>query len=303
MRKRTKFNRIILRTPQIISQLRYTEEQISSSHLKNKINEEHVAISKIHIHPKPFVRYAKIYSICKQEVGPLVNPLNNTLTDNKYEMFCLLANQFNSVFTKPKQTSVIKDPVTIFLSHTTLDDDLFLSDITLSDSIIIKTIKELSSNSAGGPDGIPTSLLINCTEEIAPVLKIICVHSLSSSLIPTFIKEAAIIPVFKSGNKLLPSNYRPISLTSVLSKVIEQNIRKQVLTFLSHIGYLNNTQHGFRSGRSCLSALLDVYDNIMYMINNKSTVDMIYLDFSKAFHKVDHGILLHKLSDYGSSIS
>ena len=76
-------------------------------------------------------------------------------------------------------------------------------------------------------------------------------------------------------------------------------IRKQVLTCLSHRGYLNNTQHGFRSGRSCLSALLDVYNNIMHMINNKSTVDMISLNFFKAFDKVDHGILLHKLRELG----
>ena len=100
-------------------------------------------------------------------------------------------------------------------------------------------------------------------------MKIIFSHSLSSSLIPTSSKEAAIIPVFKSSDKSLPSNYRPISLTSVLSKITEKNIRKQVLTFLSHRRHLNNTQHGFRSGRSCLSALLDVYDNIMHMINNK----------------------------------
>ena len=112
-------------------------------------------------------------------------------------MCCLLANQFNSVFTKPKQTSVIKDPVTFFLSHTTHEDDLFLTDITLSDSIIIETILVLSPTSAGGPDGIPTSLLINCAEEIAPALKIIFSHSLSSILIPTSFKEAAIIPVFK----------------------------------------------------------------------------------------------------------
>ena len=128
---------------------------------------------------------------------------------------------------------------------------------------------------------------------------IIFSHSLSFSLIPTSLKEAAIIPVFKSGDKSLPSNYRPISLTSVLSKVIEKNIFKQVLTFLSHRGYLNNIQHGFRSKRSCLSVLLDMYDNIMHMINNKSTVDIIYLDFSKDFNKVDHGILLHKLRYLG----
>ena len=169
-------------------------------------------------------------------------------------MCCLLANQFNSVFTKPKQTSVIKDTVTFFLSHTTHEDDLFLTDITLSDSIIIEAIKELSPNSAGGPDGIPTSLLIIVLKRLPLLRRYIFSHSLSSIQIPTSFKEAAaIIPVFKSGDKSLLSNYRPISLTSVLSKVIEKIICKQVLTFLSHRGYLNNTQHGFRSGRSCLS--------------------------------------------------
>ena len=176
MRKRPKPSRIILRMSQIISQLLYIEEQISSSHLKEKIHEEHFAVSKIKVDPEHFFRYAKRYSIYKQEVGPLLNPLNNTLTDNKYEMCCLLANLFNSVFTKPKQTSVIKDPVTFFLLHTTRVDDLFLTDITLSDSIIIEAIKQLSPNSAGGADGIPTSLLINCAEEIAPILKVIFFH-------------------------------------------------------------------------------------------------------------------------------
>ena len=92
IRKRTKLSRIISRTPQIISQLLFIEEQINSSHLKEKIHEEHVAVSKIKVDPKHFFMYAKRYSICKQEVGPLLNPLNNTLTDNKYEMCCLLAN-------------------------------------------------------------------------------------------------------------------------------------------------------------------------------------------------------------------
>ena len=99
MLNRTKLIGSILRTPQITSQLLYIEEQISSSHLKEKIHEEHVSVSKIQVDPEHFFRYAKRYSICKPEVGPLLNPRNNTLTDNKYEMCCLLANQFNSVFT------------------------------------------------------------------------------------------------------------------------------------------------------------------------------------------------------------
>ena len=76
MHKRSKLCRIILRTPQIISQLLYIEEQISSSHLKEKIYEEHVSVSIIKVDPKYFFMYAKRYSICKQEVGPLLNPLN-----------------------------------------------------------------------------------------------------------------------------------------------------------------------------------------------------------------------------------
>ena len=71
------------------------------------------------------------------------------------------------------------------------------------------------------------------------------------------------------------------------------------MAFLEPKGVLNNTQHGFRSGRSCLSALLNVFDNLMNMIDSSTSVDMIYLDFSKAFDKVDHGIVLHKLRELG----
>ena len=83
------------------------------------------------------------------------------------------------MLTKPKQTSVIKDPVTYFLSHATREDDLFLTDITLTYSIIIEAIKELSLNSAGGPDGFPTSLLIDCAEEIVPCFEDYYFHTLS----------------------------------------------------------------------------------------------------------------------------
>ena len=79
--------------------------------------------------------------------------------------------------------------------------------------------------------------------------------------------------------KSSPDNYRPISLTSTIIKVFERIIRKQVVAFLTNQDHLNNTQHGFRSGCSCLSAMLDVFDDLMHMLSSDTTVDMIYLDF------------------------
>ena len=120
--------------------------------------------------------------------------------------------------------------------------------------------------------------------------------------IPDILKRAAIVPVYKSGEKSNPINYRPISLTPILMKILERIVRKQVVQFLTDNNFLNSTQHGFREGRSCLSALLNVYDDIVHMISDPSAVvDMIYLDFAKAFDKVDHGILLRKLREIGIS--
>ena len=101
----------------------------------------------------------------------------------------------------------------------------------------------------------------------------------------------------------VPSNYHPISLISVICKVQEIIIRKQICSFLDHNGCFNSTQRGFRSGRSCLSALFDIFDNILHMLDNYSSVTMMYLEFSKAYDKMDHGILLHKLHALGISVN
>ena len=159
----------------------------------------------------------------------------------------------------------------------------YLSDIDFSESIIVESIKELSSNSTAGPDGFPSSLLINCSDILAPALELMFSQSLTQGILPSALKRAVIVPILKSDEKYILGNYRPISLTSCISKVFERIIRKQVLPFLERKGLLNNTQHGFRSGWACLSALLNVFDNLMNMIDSSTTVDMIYLDFSKAF--------------------
>ena len=109
-------------------------------------------------------------------------------------------------------------------------------------------------------------------------------------------KKAAIVPILISVDRTVPSNDRPISLTSVIIKVFERVICKQIVTFLISKGHLNPTQHGFRGGHSCLSALLSVFDDVIQLLSSgNNTVNMLYLDFPKAFDKVDHGVLLHKI--------
>ena len=112
-------------------------------------------------------------------------------------------------------------------------------------------------------------------------------------MIDPSLKNPAIVPVFKSGVSV-SSNYHHISLTSVIIRVFEREICKQIVTFLISKGHLNPTQDGYRGGSSCLSALLSFFDDVMQLLSSgNNTVDMVYLDFAKAFDKVDHGVLLH----------
>ena len=96
------------------------------------------------------------------------------------------------------------------------------------------------------------------------------------------LKRTAILPVFKISDRSLPAHYRPISLTPILMKIFERIARKQIVNFSSQHNIFNTTQHGFRQGRSCLSALLNVYDDIMSSLSEGSecVVDMVYLDFA-----------------------
>ena len=224
-----------------------------------------------------------------------------TLRSDKLEMCTILLIQFNSVCTTPLPNKQVTDPESFFSvkSITSQDDEVFLTNIIITESLM-DSIKELSSNSAAGPDGIPVSLLFNCASELAPSLLILFKQSIDSGVIDPSYKKAAIVPVFKSGDRTVPSNYRPISLTSVIIKVFERVICKQIVTFLISNGHLNPTQHGFRGGRSCLSALLSVFDDVMQLLSSgNNTVDMVYLDFAKAFDKVDHVVLLHKIKMLG----
>ena len=179
------------------------------------------------------------------------------------------------------------------------EDTPTISDIDFTEEDIINAIDELRNNSAAGPDGLAAILLKNCKEALAKPLYILWRDCLDQGITPAKLKEGHIIPLHKGGHQGIASNYRPVALTSHLIKVFEKVIRNKLVAFLEENNLFNNSQHGFRSGRSCLSQLLDYHDRIIHLLEKGLNVDSVYLDFAKAFDKVDHKILLHKLSVLG----
>ena len=120
---------------------------------------------------------------------------------------------------------------------------------------------------------LPAALLRNCSHAIAPALARIWRKSLSEGVIPPTCKSALIVPIHKGKSKAVAKNYRPVALTSQLSKVFEKVVRKYLARFMSEHLLFNENQHGFRAGRSCLSQLLSHFDTVTAHLEQGRGVD------------------------------
>ena len=116
---------------------------------------------------------------------------------------------------------------------------------------------------------------------------------------PDDINLAYITPIFKGGDKSQAANYRPVALTNHITKAFEKVVKKEIVFHLSKHQLYNKTQHGFRSGHSTLTDLIEYYESILTLLQHHQAVDSIYLDYSKAFDKCDHDIILEKLRCLG----
>ncbi len=106
-------------------------------------------------------------------------------------------------------------------------------------------------------------------------------------------------PIFKKGDKKIPGNYRPISLTSVVGKLLESIIRDKTVSYLESHSLIGDSQHGFRNKRSCLSNLLTFYNDLFSDYDVTKSLDIVYFEFQKAFDKVPHHKLLYKFKQIG----
>ena len=127
----------------------------------------------------------------------------------------------------------------------------------------------------------------------------IFVTSFPEGIFPSKIKIAKVIPIFKNGMKVYVSNYRPISLLSIFSKIVEKLIASRLTTFLELNQILYPKQYGFRAGLSTSHALIDIIETIRKSIDSNKYGCGVFLDLKKAFDTVNHKILISKLDHYG----
>jgi hypothetical protein len=164
---------------------------------------------------------------------------------------------------------------------------------------LLGIVKSLKNKKSCGADNITTYILKQNISELVDPLVHIFNMSLSNGVFPSKLKLAKVIPLFKKGDNRIISNYRPISLLSVFSKILEKLMFVRLMSFLNKYNVLYEYQFGFRREYSSSLALIEVTNMIYNCLDKKEFVLGLYLDLSKAFDTVNHDVLLAKLHHYG----
>lgn len=164
---------------------------------------------------------------------------------------------------------------------------------------IRKIINMLKTRKAPGHDDITSRLLKHICESILDVLTCLINFSKSSGEFPDILKFAVVIPLYKKSDKFSPSNYRPISLLLVFSKIIEKVVKSRLVNFLNSKNYFSDQQFGFRSGKNTNDALLCFMMQVYNGVNEGKYCAGLFVNVMEAFDTVDHTMLLNRLNDAG----
>ena len=254
-----------------------------------KIRYEQNLIGDLKHNPKLYHGHCRRTLKTKQGVTNVVNG-EGVLTETEEATAESLNSYYHSVFTRDDGLLTPDFP-----DRT----EKRISDVVFTVENIEERLQQINPNKATGPDGIEGRLLKECAAQMAPTLHGIYRKSLDEGEVPMVWKEAEIVPIHKGGSKAVMANFRPVALTSVVSKVFEKIICAAIVCFLVTNNLISKQQHGFVWGRSCQTNILLCLERWTEMVDNGMSVDIAYFDYAKAFDKVSHRLLLIKLRAYG----
>lgn len=243
--------------------------------------------------PKHFWSFMKSKS--KSSSLPSCMSYNNISANNGDDICSLFSQYFHSTFLTPDGSSAHSSPF-----HTIVEADNSnseISSIEINKSLIFESLSKLDISKSAGPDSIPPILLVKCATSLALPIALLFAKSIKEGSVPGIWKSAFITPVHKKGNKREVTNYRPISKLCIISKVFERIVYDQV--YATFRNSFSPFQHGFLKGRSTVSNLVLLNEFITETMEGGSQVDVIYTDYSKAFDRIDHDLLLDKLHNLG----
>ena len=214
---------------------------------KSKRNFEHKLAQHIKSDSKSFYAYVRSKQNIRDKVGPLEDNVVNIITQ-VFLMAEELKLHFSSVFTR-EDTSSLPVPETKFSGP----EGERLGQLVVTPEVVATIIKNMKENKSPGVEGISPKILKETVEQISTPLAHVFKMSLQEGIVPLEWKEANIIPLFKKGSRNKSVNYRPVSLTSVICKLLETIIRDHMMDFLVKHKLINTSQHGFLKARSCLT--------------------------------------------------
>ena len=244
--------------------------------------------------PKAFWKYVKSKTKGKEPIGDLkyVDQHGNVeLASTDVCKADALCDFFSNVFNKDTDSNFI-----ILGSK----KSQYPSELPLFDCDDIKIrLQKLNTNKSPGPDGIHPRILVEAANQIAYPLKLLFECSFITSHLPAEWKYANITPLHKKGSRMDIGNYRPVSLTSVICKLMEAIVRDHVMSYFKSNKLFSDKQFGFIKGRSTVLQLLQIMDKWTEFLDLGGQVDVVYTDLEKAFDKIPHKRLISKLHSYG----
>ena len=211
--------------------------------------------------------------------------LRDSIATCDSDITTLFANHFSFSYSNPALVNLAES-----------DCDIVLDNLTVTASDVNSVIHSLDDSVKSGPDLVPPYLLKHCPQLVEPLL-VLFNRSLSELSFPIAWKTAYIYPIHKKGNKQDIENYRPISILSCFSKLLDSVVSKYISEFL--LLKIAREQHGFTRGRSTITSLLLFTNYVSQSFESGHQVDALYIDFSKAFDSVSHVRLLQKVWNVG----